>query len=141
MVVRPGRDWLGEVVVKTRTLLSGSSKVQEQTDSSTYNLREGFGYFEVLRLLLVSSGHFGPLAGLLAAIIAALGRGGGGGWNRLQSRQSHRRGGAHGVVRVHAGAGCAAVDVHLGKKKKNILLAELAVVWTSMNLHASLGSK
>ena len=112
-----------------------------RSDTSTYNLREGFGYFEGLRLLLVPSGRVGPLAGLLAATIASIGRGGRGGWNRLQSRQSHRRGGAHGVVRVHAGAGCAAVDVHLGKRKKNILLAELAVVWTSMNLHASLGSK
>ena len=104
----------------------------KKTHTSTYNLREGSGYFERLHLLLPISGRVRPLAGLLAAI----GRRGGGGRNRLQSRQSYRRGGTHGIIlflvargrRVHAGAGRAAADVHLGRKRKknNIrLLVEL----------------
>ena len=150
-MVRPGRDWFGEVVVKTRTLLSGSSKVQEQTD-------------QIYLIDLQSEGRIWIFRGLALALAPRSFR------TRWTSRRSagrhycrHRprrrrrleptaippepsprrrswRRSFPGCARPVGSCRCWMCCCWCSSWKRNILLlGALAVVWTSVNLHASLG--
>ena len=63
----------------------------------TYNLRKGLGYLEGHGLVLVAGLSCFLAAGPVGITGIAVRRRAGGG-DGLQSRQGHRRGGAHGVI-------------------------------------------